>query len=298
MSSVCVKAPAKINLGLDVTGRRENGYHDVRMIMQGIELSDELILEERDDYEVSLSIRGEDGRVSSLSTTDNLICIAAGLVMDLKKCKGVNVTLTKNIPIAAGLAGGSTDAAATILGMNMLYELNLSMEEMEAVGVKIGADVPFCLHSGTMLSEGIGEVLTPLKTYEGVNVLIAKPPVSVSTKDVYNAFDSLANPVHPDIDRIRECVEIKDLTGMSENIGNILEGVTVTLYPVIEEIKEKMLSFGAIGTLMSGSGPTVFGLFSDEASCRKAAEEMRKVFPFKDIYVTKFANTISMRSWK
>lgn len=288
MDQTELNAYAKINLALDVTGRRDNGYHDVRMIMQSIDL-----------YDVLKICRIKDGSGIILETDstvipdneDNLVYKAAALLKS--ECgieDGVRIVLNKNIPVAAGMAGGSTDAAAVFKGMNSLFSLGLSQDELCGLGVRIGADVPYCIMGGTALSEGIGEILTPLKPVPDCIVLIAKPAVSVSTGYVYNAYDSLKEKQHPDVDAMINAINNSDIIKISSLLGNSLEGVTQEEYPVIKKIKQIMLGNGALGALMSGSGPTVFGLFEDSVKAGCAAEIIKEENVAGEIFVTKFQN--------
>jgi 4-diphosphocytidyl-2-C-methyl-D-erythritol kinase len=256
------EAYAKINLSLDVSGRRDNGYHDVRMVMQSISLHDTLIFEKNDAF--TLATDNAELAKESDEGKENIILKACRVLTEYKGAfGGAKITLTKRIPIAAGMAGGSTDAAATLRGLNRLYDLGLSMQELETIAVKIGADVPFCVRGGTALSEGIGEILTKLKTPSETKIVIVKPDINVSTKDVYEAFDSLSKPFHPDVDAMVKAVNEDDIDEIVSNLGNSLEAVTKGLHPVIGEIEEFMLENGARGALMSGSGPTVFAITDD-----------------------------------
>lgn len=277
-----LKAYAKINLGLDVLKRRENGYHEVRMIMQTIGLCDVLDISQSSTPGIHIFTDVEELSASE----DNLIYKAAKLLFDeFSIDSGVDIKLTKNIPIAAGLAGGSTDAAATFVGVNEIFDLGLSKQDLMSRAVKIGADVPYCILGGTAIAEGIGEVLTSIDDCPECYVLIAKPPVGVSTKYVYQnlKIDSLN---HPDIDAIISGIKSKDLTKIADNVGNVLETVTIPLHPVIDEIKSIMIDNGALTSLMSGSGPTVFGLFTDKDSIDRAAKAIDKAQIAKDIVVT------------
>ncbi len=296
MENIEIKAYAKINLSLDVTGRRDNGYHDVRMVMQSINLYDELTIcrVPCNETEGGNDAPDKNGRITIESDTtavplneDNLIYKAAKLIMDECGIKdGVRIVLKKNIPVAAGMAGGSTDAAAVFKGMNSLFELGLEQERLCAMGVKIGADVPYCIMGGTALSEGIGEILTPMRAMPGCIILIAKPDISVSTGYVYTAFDSLKEKMHPDVDAMISAIDMGDIREVSKLLGNSLEGVTQEEYPIIKEIKQIMLGNKALGALMSGSGPTVFGLYDDRAQAEETAKMLRQLSGIKDIFVT------------
>lgn len=276
------QAYAKINLSLDVIGRRENGYHDVCMIMQSIDLHDTLTFEKT---EKGISLITDSGELNAESAEgkDNLIVKAAkALFLYMKEEQGVSINLTKRIPIAAGMAGGSTDAAATLRGLNRLFDYGLSVEELEKIGVTLGADIPFCISGGTKLSEGIGEVLTSLPTPDKTALVICKPPVNISTKDVYQQFDALENPVHPDVRKMVEVIKGGDFDKIPELMGNSLEKVTTALYPRILEIEKFFEENGAIKAMMSGSGPTVFAIVPMEKQTEIEAAAMLK---FQDCYV-------------
>lgn len=286
------QANAKINLSLDVTGKRPNGYHDVRMIMQSLELCDDLVFEKAESGSgVTLITDNEMLNSEQEGGTDNLIVKAVRVLSDrVGKTFDVRITLSKRIPIAAGMAGGSADAAATLRGINRLFDLSLSMDELRELAVKIGADVPFCVEGGLCLSEGIGEVLTNLTPLPSCPVLICKPPIFVSTKDVYGAFDSLDNPGHPDVDGMLASIEKYDAMGVYEMLENILEPVTVKLHPVIKQIEENMLKCGAQNAIMTGSGPTVFGMFLSERELKEACDKLKAIYPGYEIHATKFKN--------
>ena len=287
-----LKAYGKINLGLDVLRRREDGYHDVRMIMQTVGIFDRIDL----IWKPEPGIQVETNLYYLPNNENNLVYKAAKLLMDEFHIKdGVTIRLKKFIPVAAGMAGGSSDAAAVLFGVNKMFNLGLSMQELMKRGVKIGADVPYCVMRGTALSEGIGEVLTPLPPVPQCQVLIAKPGISVSTKFVYENLNanSLRPEQHPDIDGIVSSIRKKDLYGIAGRLGNVLETVTVKEYPVIQAIKDKMMEYGAAGSLMSGSGPTVFGLFTSPRAAENAYEELRFGADSqlaKQVYLTNFYN--------
>lgn len=285
MNEIKLKAMAKINLALDVVRRREDGYHEVRMIMQTVNLFDELTFIKVRDSGIRISANLDDIPVNE----DNLIYKAAKLLMDeFDVSEGIEISLVKRIPVAAGMAGGSTDAASTLVAVNELFELGLSRRQLMERAVKIGADVPYCIMGGTVLSEGIGEVLTPIAPAPKCRLLIAKPPISVSTKFVYQNLKLDESIKHPDIDRMIEAVNGGDIKEVSQLLGNILESVTTVHYPVIEEIKDFMKDHGALGALMSGSGPTVFGVFDDEISAKSCYEELKKKTLAKDVFLTDF----------
>lgn len=288
MDKLELKALAKINLGLDVLGRRENGYHDVRMVMQTIHLYDDVILEKTKEPGIHLETN-----LSYLPVDENNIAYkAAKLLQDeFGITEGIHIQLKKYIPVAAGMAGGSTNAAAVLFGMNRMYGLGLTEQQLKVRGVKLGADVPYCIMRGTVLAEGIGEILTPLPPMPKCYVLIAKPGISVSTKIVYEKFDALKDVEHPDIDRLMLGLENGNLAEVAASIGNVLEGVTIDLYPVIENIKQVMKQEGALNAMMSGSGPTVFGIFEDRRTAKKAYNVLKEKKLAKQIYVTNIHNT-------
>ena len=286
MERISINAMAKINLGLDVLRRRENGYHDVKMIMQTVNIYDTL----------DFVKKGEPGIVVKVETKElptdenNLIYRAAKLLYD--KCnmeEGVEITLTKRIPIAAGMAGGSTDAAAALIGINRLFDLGLSMEELKEIGVKIGADVPYCIEGGTALSEGIGEILTKLPDAPDCFVVVAKPEISVSTKYVYENLHANELKYHPDIDGMTEAIYQGDLDGICKRMENVLETVTETKYPIISQLKKLLKDAGAENSLMSGSGPTVFAIFKEEETAKKALNTVKESGLAKQSFVTVFA---------
>ena len=283
-----LKAPAKINLGLDVLGRRDNGYHDVRMVMQSIGLYDDVTIERVEEPGICLEIN-----LDFLPTDErNIAYKAAKLLMDeFAISTGVKIKLEKHIPVAAGMAGGSTNAAAVLEGMNRLFSLGLTQKELMERGVKLGADVPYCIMKGTALAEGIGEILSPLPPLPECYILIAKPGISVSTKEVYEELDSKEIPEHPEIDGILEGLEEANLEKIVSAMGNVLERVTVQKYPVIDEIKQVMKKAGAMNAMMSGSGPTVFGIFKDQETAELAQQEIQKTKIAKDICLTNVHNT-------
>lgn len=269
-----LRAYGKINLGLDVLRKREDGYHDVRMIMQTVGLYDQIDL----FFRQASGIQIETNLPYLPVNENNLVYKAAQMLMEeFQVTNGVFIRLRKMIPVAAGMAGGSSDAAAVLVGINKMFHLGLSMEELMERGVKIGADVPYCIMRGTALSEGIGEKLTALPPMPQCQVLLAKPAISVSTKYVYENLhaNSLKPQQHPDIDGMIEAIGEGNLLEVSKHLENVLELVTARKYPVIEEIKNVMRRHGALGALMSGSGPTVFGLFDNPKAASSAYEELR-----------------------
>lgn len=285
-TNIIRKAYAKINLGLDVLRRREDGYHEVKMIMQTVDLYDILTFSKQEKGIIVTTDKEE-----LPGDESNLIYKAAKLLMETYDISGgVRIELQKNIPMAAGMAGGSTDAAAVFHGMNEMFCLGLSEEEMCRLGVKIGADVPYCIQGGTALSEGIGEVLTKLPDAPDCFLLIAKPDIDVSTKYVYENLHANELKCHPDIDGMRAAIETGNLQGVIDRMENVLETVTVQKYPVIEEIKNFMKANGAMNALMSGSGPTVFGVFDTKQKAQEALEQLEKKQLAKQLFTATFVN--------
>ena len=287
MDSIRLKARAKINLGLDVLGKREDGYHEVRMVMQTIGIYDRLILTKIPEEEIRIT-----SNLAFLPVNENnLIYKAIKLLKDEYHFPGgVSVDLNKFIPVAAGMAGGSTDAASTMFGVNRLFGLNLSMGKMMELGVRLGADVPYCVMRGTALAEGIGEKLTRITPVPHMWILIAKPQINVSTRLVYEQLDMGGTQKHPDIDGIIRAIEAQDVVRIAQSMGNVLENVTVPLYPVIETIKQDMLSHGAINAMMSGSGPTVFGIFPDEQTTLACQAFLKEKGDARQVYITENFN--------
>lgn len=278
------EAFAKINLGLDVVRRLPNGYHEVRMIMQTVGICDVLTF-----TKVEEGIHLQVDNLELPTDGNNLICKAAKLLMEGAGVKGgVRITLEKHIPIAAGMAGGSTDAAAALLGINELYGIGYDVDKLKELGVKIGADVPYCIQGGTALAEGIGEILSTLPTPPACYLVIAKPDINVSTKFVYENLRANELESHPDIDGMIEALKTGDLKGIADRLANVLETVTVPAYPIIDNIKQTMLAAGAEGALMSGSGPTVFGIFTDMAKAKQAAQNITDAELAKQVFVTEF----------
>ena len=287
MDEIKLKALAKINLGLDVVRRREDGYHEVRMVMQTIHLYDQLLIQKSETPGIQIH-----SNLSFLPVNENNLVYKAGkLLMDeFDIHTGVSVELNKRIPVAAGMAGGSTDAAAMLYGMNQLFGLKLKRKDLMERGVQIGADVPYCIMRGTALAEGIGEKPSSLPPMVKCPVLIAKPAVSVSTKFVYQNLKLNEQTPHPDIDALITDIRNSDLDNICADMGNVLETVTIPNYPVIAQIKEQMLKSGAKASMMSGSGPTVFGLFGDEETARRARAEMKASGLAKQVYLTSIYN--------
>ena len=278
MDKMELKALGKINLGLDVLGRRENGYHDVRMVMQTVYLYDQIVITKTKESNLYF-LPNDEG---------NIAYKAAKMLMDEFEIRdGVHITLDKHIPVAAGMAGGSADAAAVLFGVNKMFGLGLSMTELEERGVKLGADVPYCLMRGTVLAEGIGEKLTRLPRVPQCYVLVGKPGVNVSTKTAYENL-KLDDPavVHPDIDGMVTAIREGDLDGMISRMGNVFEPGIIGKYPVIQEIKDLMENHGARKAMMSGSGPTVFGIFDSREKMEQAAAVLRESKLAKTVFAT------------
>lgn len=282
MNKVSLRAYAKINLGLDVLRRLENGYHEVRMVMQSIDLYDKINIYKLKTDEIKITTN-----LGFLPTgPDNLVYkVAADLKERFNITSGVSIDLYKFIPVSAGLAGGSTDAAAVLKGMNQMFDLKLSTKELMEIGAKYGADIPYCIMSGTALAEGIGEKLTPLNPCPRCYVVIGKPGISVSTKFVYQNLKLTEDMVHPDIDGIISSINAQDIYGVADKLSNVLETVTESAYPIISEIKSTMVKEGALNAIMSGSGPTVFGLFDDLEKANHCKEVIWKNNLTRNTYV-------------
>lgn len=284
-TKITKKAYAKINLGLDVLRKREDGYHEVKMIMQTVGICDELIFEKTQDDQIRIESDTEKLPLDE----KNLIYKAARIFFEeTGQAFGVTVYLKKRIPIAAGMAGGSADAAATFLALNEMAKTPLSERQLQQIALKAGADVPYCIIGGTALSEGIGEILTPLKRAPKTTLLIAKPDIDVSTAFVYRNLHADTLKEHPDIDGMRQAIEEGSLSGITDRMGNVLETVTIPIYPVIGELKKACMEAGAVNALMSGSGPTVFAIFEEEKKAVRAAEMIKEGYALDEVYVTEF----------
>ena len=283
MNSCNLKAYAKINLGLDVIGKREDGYHEVRMLMQTINLYDRLFIKEIEKDAIIIKTNKH-----FLPVNESNIIYKAAIIM--KETFGIPgglfFELKKNIPVAAGMAGGSADAAATFVGLNNMFRLGQPMSRLMELGVKAGADVPYCIMRGTALAEGIGEKLTPLDPLPECHILVAKPPVNVSTAAVYKRL-VIEEVVHPDIDGMIESLSRGDLSGVTSRFGNVLAQVTEPDYPIITEYKDLMREMGAENALMSGSGPTVFGIFTDRDRAGAARAEFKKRHMNAGVFLTR-----------
>ena len=277
-----IKAYAKINIALDVVGKREDGYHLLKMIMQTVDLYDVIEIIKISSNDIKLICN------KPYVPTDerNLAYKAANLFKQTYNInEGVSINLIKNIPVSAGMAGGSSDAAAVLKLMNRLFNINATDEELRILGLKLGADVPYCINGGTALCEGIGEKITQLKPFKDKIVVIVKPPFGVSTKEVYKAFDLSKVIYHPRVDDIMKAMKNDDIHFVANNMRNLLENVTLRKHRVISNIKEEFKSLDAIGTMMSGSGPTVFALFDDMLKAQECYDEMKK--KYKDVFISR-----------
>lgn len=287
MEQIELHSLAKINLSLDVTGKRPNGYHDVEMVMQTVYLSDTVRLRLRPDGWIRLT-----SNLPFLPTDDRNIAVKAVRLLQ-KECGlsvGADISLHKRIPVAAGLAGGSSNAAAVLFGMNRLLGLGLPREKLARLGTQLGADVPYCLLRGTALARGIGEELTPLPAMPSCTVLLAKPPVSVSTKEVYEALEQAGTIVHPNTKGMLDAIQSRDLNRIAGCMGNVLEPVTERKHPIVGQLRQIMLDAGAMGAMMSGSGPTVFGLFDRRPAARAAQKEILDKGLARQVYITRIHN--------
>ena len=276
MNSITLKSRAKINLSIDVLGKRQDGYHLVEMIMQTIDLYDLIEINEKDNDQISIKSTSDEIPLDC----NNLVYKAANLIKKTFNInKGVEIHIKKNIPVAAGMAGGSSNAAAVLVGLNKLWNLNLSNQQLEKIGLKLGADVPFCINGGAVLASGIGEELTPIKGLtKDVCILVCKPDLFVSTKEVYECIDSKDIDKRPNNKFLIECLKNEDTRQLAENMFNVLEGVTMDKHPVIQQIKDIMTNNRALGAMMSGSGPTVFGLYENREDAVKCKAILEKQF--------------------
>lgn len=288
MKQIKLNARGKINITLDVIRKREDGYHDLSMIMQTVNLCDNLTINITKTGIVEMT-----ANYSWLPCDErNLVYKAAILMKEKYNIKeGISIHLEKNIPVAAGMAGGSTDCAATLVGIRNLLKIKADDNELMALGKTLGADVPYCILRGTALAEGIGEKLTQLPPFPNSILLIAKPSINVSTATVFGNFDLNKVDKHPDNEKMIELIKNKDLKGICDNMCNVLETVTIANYPIISTLKQAMLDYGSIGSLMSGSGPTVFGFFENYEVALNALKQIRAKYHIKEIYITTVFNT-------
>ena len=277
-----IKAYAKINISLDIVGKRESdGYHLLRMIMQNIDLYDEISVVKQAEG-ITLTCN------KSYVPTDsrNLAYKAAMLFKERYDInEGVHIDIIKNIPVSAGLAGGSTDGAAVLKIMNKIFDINASDEELMEIGLQLGADIPYCIKGGTALCEGIGEELTSLKPFKDKIVVLVKPGFGVSTKEVYKAFNLEKVRIHPKTEELIEAMQRDDLYYVANNMKNLLENITLRKHNVLIKIKEDMNRYGAVGSMMSGSGPSVFAFFDDMLKAQKCYEKMKEIY--KDVFLTR-----------
>lgn len=289
MESITRKAYGKINLCLDVTGKREDGYHLVRMIMQTVDIYDTVTIEKNDSGKVTLEVEG-----STLSAgPDNLVCRAAELMRTEYGIRdGLAIRLEKHIPIAAGMAGGSADAAAVLVGIRDLYGLFVGNVRLRELGLMLGADIPYCIEGGTALCEGIGEVLTALPDWMQCRLVVVKPDIDVSTPWVYRGFDSIPEGEirHPDVDGMVDAIKKRNLAAMAACCGNVLEQKTGSVYPVIGELESVLKQEGALNAVMTGSGPTVFGIFSEQEKAERAMDRLSRDYPSFERFLTCFVD--------
>lgn len=276
------KAYAKVNLSLDVIGKRDDGYHLLKMIMQQIDLYDLIEIKENEKKEIKIFC---DKPYVPLDNR-NLAYKAAELFMKTYNINvGIDIKIQKNIPVSAGLAGGSTDAAGVLRIMREKYKKDLKLEELMELGLKIGSDVPYCIKGGTVLCEGIGEKMISLKPFRGAILVLVKPNFGVSTKEVYKNLHVSKIYKHPDTESLIGFMEKRDMRSLGGNIKNVLENVTVSTYPTIANIKREMLQLGALGSLMSGSGPTVFGIYEDMLKAQRAYDYFKNMY--NDVFITR-----------
>ena len=277
-----IKAYAKINISLDIVGKRESdGYHLLKMIMQNIDLYDEISVDKQKE---GITISCNKNYVPTDSR--NLAYKAASLFKETYNIEdGVHIDIVKNIPVSAGLAGGSTDAAAVLKLMNKIFEVNVSDEELMDIGLKLGADIPYCINGGTALCEGIGEKITTLQPFKDKILVLVKPSFGVSTKEVYKSFNLDRVRVHPKTENLIEAMENDNLYYVANNMKNLLENVTLRKHNILIKIKEDMNRYGAVGSMMSGSGPSVFAFFDDMLKAQRCFEKMSK--KYRDVFITR-----------
>ena len=276
-----IRAYAKVNISLDVVGKREDGYHLLRMIMQNIDLYDEIIVEKQ-----SRDITIECNKNYVPTDSRNLAYKAAVAFKERYNIsEGLKIKIFKNIPVSAGLAGGSTDAAAVLKLMNKIFEVNAPKEELMELGLKLGADIPYCIQGGTALCEGVGEIITPLKSFKDKIIVLVKPSFGVSTKEVYKNFDMEKVKKHPETEDLIKAMAEDDLRYVAYNMRNLLENVTLKKHKVLISLKEEMNKYGAINSMMSGSGPTVFAFFDDMLKAQKCFEKMKE--KYNEVFLTR-----------
>jgi 4-diphosphocytidyl-2-C-methyl-D-erythritol kinase len=286
MNSIDLKSRAKINLSIDVLGKREDGYHIVEMIMQTIDLYDNLKISEIQEDIIKIKSNSTDIPLNQ----DNIVYKAAEILKKRFYIKrGIEISIQKNIPVAAGMAGGSSNAAAVLVGLNKLWDLGLSEDELKEIGLQLGADVPFCITGGSALAQGIGEKLTNIDGLdENVNILVCKPDIFVSTKEVYKSLDMKKVQRRPENQKLIDRLKNKDINFVANNMINVLEEVTTLEHKEINQIENIMIKNKALGSMMSGSGPTVFGLFDNKEYAKKAKEEL--LLNYKQVYLVSSSN--------
>lgn len=287
MDYISVKARAKINLTLDVTGKRPDGYHELKMIMQTVELYDKVFIKKIEKPVIKIKTNLE-----WLPTDNrNLAYKAAEVIKERYDIPGgVFIELKKTIPVAAGLAGGSADCAAVLYAMNILYNLKIKRDELAVIALELGSDVPYCLMRGTALAEGRGEILTRLPVCPEAWIVLAKPAVGMSTAAVYKAIDAIDGYAHPDTEGMIDAIKKSDINAVASKLSNVLENASIPMCPMIGDIKKMLSDMGAVGVLMSGSGPTAYGIFKDKETAQKAADNVKKTFNIRDVYATKIFN--------
>ena len=287
MQQISIRSRAKINITLDVIGKRPDGYHDLRMIMQTVNLYDMVYIRKMHAEGIKLKTN-----LKWLPNNEgNIAYKAAQLFKETYGIEsGISIELNKRIPVAAGLAGGSSNAAAVLIGMNYLFGTQIEDKELMKLGVQLGADVPYCILKGTALAEGIGDILTPLPPIPNCYVLLAKPRINVSTATVFRDLNLSGVQDHPPTNKVIQAIEQGDIHTMAANMGNVLETVTIKRHPIITTIKNIMLGHGALGAMMSGSGPTVFGIYSSKNGAYKAAHKLKLESLVRDVFITTMYN--------
>ncbi|CUO53067.1 4-(cytidine 5'-diphospho)-2-C-methyl-D-erythritol kinase [Clostridium sp. NSJ-49] len=276
-----MKAYAKVNISLDIVGKRDDGYHLLRMIMQNIDLYDEIIVE-KNNKDIIIECNK-----NYVPTDSRNLAYKAAIAFKERYniAEGVKIKIFKNIPVSAGLAGGSTDAATVLKIMNKLFEVNASDEELMELGLKLGADVPYCIKGGTALCEGIGEIITPLNPFKNKIIVLVKPSFGVSTKEVYKNFNMEKVKKHPETEELIKAMDEDNLRYVAYNMKNLLENVTLKKHKVLIDLKEEMNKYGAINSMMSGSGPTVFAFFDDMLKAQKCFEKMKE--KYNEVFLTR-----------
>lgn len=303
MESISLKAPAKINLSLDVISRMENGYHNLSMIMQSISLYDIITIKKiAPDNAKRRFVIDEQGNKVIITCNDksvptdekNIVFKCAKAFFELNNISDsfISIDISKKIPSAAGMAGGSSDGAAVLIGLNILFDKKMTYESLCEIGAKIGADIPFCITGGTALCEGIGEIITPLMPLSSGYILICKPDIDVSTKEIFSKVDIKNIKNHPDTEKLTNAVNSNDLPLLCKNMYNCLEEITSQMHEEISVIEEKIRFFSPLGVMMSGSGPTVFGIFDSDEKCKKAFASLKK--EYKECYTAFFCDGIEI----